>query len=226
MTRRVAVEAIADAGIEGADLDGDRDHQPARDGRRLGPAPPASRVHRALVWQDRRTAGALRRAASRPGTSRSSASAPGWSIDPYFSGTKIEWLLRQRRGGARRRLRHDRLLARSSSSPAATSPTTRTPRGRCCSTSAGCAGTPSSADCSGSIRSALPEPLPVRRGLRRRRADFGGEVPVAGIAGDQQAALFGQALPRARGWRRTPTAPAASCCSTPAPRRRRRATGC
>ena len=36
-------------------------------------------------------------------------------------------------------------------------------------------------------------------------------MPIAGIAGDQQAALFGQALLRRRAWRRTPTAPAASC---------------
>ena len=40
-------------------------------------------------------------------------------------------------------------------------------------------------------------------------------VPIAGILGDQQAATFGQAcFERARP--RTPTAPATSCCSTPA----------
>ena len=38
------------------------------------------------------------------------------------------------------------------------------------------------------------------------------EVPIAGIAGDQQAALFGQACFDAGPWPRTPTAPAASCC--------------
>ena len=46
--------------------------------------------------------------------------------------------------------------------------------------------------------------------------EFGGEVPVAGIAGDQQAALFGQACLEP-GRPRTPTGPAASSCSTPAP---------
>ena len=42
---------------------------------------------------------------------------------------------------------------------------------------------------------------PARAGALRRRSTartgaFGGEVPVAGIAGDQQAALFGQACQR------------------------------
>ena len=38
----------------------------------------------------------------------------------------------------------------------------------------------------------LPEPLPSA-GVFGTTSEFGGEVPVAGIAGDQQAALFGQA---------------------------------
>jgi glycerol kinase len=42
----------------------------------------------------------------------------------------------------------------------------------------------------------LPEPLPSAQAYGTT-AEFGGEVPVAGIAGDQQAALFGQACHRA-----------------------------
>src|SRR5262249_57330296 len=38
----------------------------------------------------------------------------------------------------------------------------------------------------------LPEPLPSSH-VFGTTTEFGGEVPVAGIAGDQQAALFGQA---------------------------------
>ena len=38
----------------------------------------------------------------------------------------------------------------------------------------------------------LPEPLPSAH-VYGTTTEFGGEVPVAGIAGDQQAALFGQA---------------------------------
>ena len=39
---------------------------------------------------------------------------------------------------------------------------------------------------------ALPEPVPSAE-VYGTTSEFGGEVPVAGIAGDQQAALFGQA---------------------------------
>ena len=42
----------------------------------------------------------------------------------------------------------------------------------------------------------LPEPLPSAH-VYGTTSEFGGEVPVAGIAGDQQAALFGQACHRA-----------------------------
>src|ERR1700746_2105822 len=56
VTRRVAFEAIADAGIEGRELDGigitnQRETVVAWDPATGDP------VHRALVWQDRRTAG-------------------------------------------------------------------------------------------------------------------------------------------------------------------------
>ena len=50
-------------------------------------------------------------------------------------------------------------------------------------------------------------------------------MPIAGAAGDQQAALFGQACFEP-GARRTRTAPAASCCSIPVARRCRRRTAC
>ena len=48
----------------------------------------------------------------------------------------------------------------------------------------------------------------VFRRLRETTA-LGGRIPVAGVGGDQQAALFGQAAFEP-GWRRTPTAPARS----------------
>src|SRR3954447_3791911 len=48
--------------------------------------------HRAIVWQDRRTAArcdALREAGDEPAIRK----ATGLVLDPYFSGTKLEWLL-------------------------------------------------------------------------------------------------------------------------------------
>src|SRR5882757_1889897 len=50
-------------------------------------------LHRALVWQDRRTADrcdALREAGHEPAV----RAATGLVLDPYFSATKMEWLLR------------------------------------------------------------------------------------------------------------------------------------
>jgi glycerol kinase len=59
-------------------------------------------------------------------------------------------------------------------------------------------------------RSLLPEVAPSSGEVAHASARlFGVEIPIAGIAGDQQAATFGQACLR-RAWPRTPMAPAAS----------------
>ena len=51
----------------------------------------------------------------------------------------------------------------------------------------------------------------VERSLRRNRRElFGGSIKIAGMAGDQQAALFGQTCFAADS-PRTPMAPAVSC---------------
>ena len=57
-------------------------------------------VHPAIVWQDRRTAAAVRRAAGR----RSCASAPGLVCDPYFSATQARVDPRPRSTARRREL--------------------------------------------------------------------------------------------------------------------------
>src|SRR5712672_3140086 len=49
-------------------------------------------VHRAIVWQDRRTA-ARCDAIRREGLDKSVQAKTGLVVDPYFSATKIEWLL-------------------------------------------------------------------------------------------------------------------------------------
>ena len=69
---------------------GHRHHQPARDDHRLGRAD-GQPLAPAIVWQDRRTAdrcAALRAAASSAGACRT-----GLLLDPYFSATKMAWLL-------------------------------------------------------------------------------------------------------------------------------------
>ena len=49
-------------------------------------------VHNAIVWQDRRTAQACRKLAAE-GLGELVAARTGLLIDPYFSGTKLAWLL-------------------------------------------------------------------------------------------------------------------------------------
>ena len=55
--------------------------------RRTGKA-----LHRAIVWQDRRTADACQRLKA-DGAEAMVAAKTGLLLDPYFSGTKIAWLL-------------------------------------------------------------------------------------------------------------------------------------
>ena len=202
---------------------GDRDHQPARDGLRLGPRDGRAAAPRArLAGPAHRRA--LRRAARRTGTRRWCASAPGSSSTRTSPATKIEWLLEHVDGlreraepGARCSARSTRWLVFKLTGEHVTDrpnasrtllydigrgawddellrAVRRAARARC----------PRCARRSASSARRAPE-----------RAATATTVPVAGIAGDQQAALFGQAC-LDPGRARTPTAPARSCCSTAA----------
>src|SRR5205085_1155954 len=51
-------------------------------------------VHRAIVWQDRRTSARCAQLAPRRARI---AELTGLIVDPYFSATKIEWLIREER---------------------------------------------------------------------------------------------------------------------------------
>ncbi|MBC8016930.1 MAG: glycerol kinase, partial [Verrucomicrobia bacterium] len=96
----VAVEAIARAGLTAADIaaigiTNQRETTVVWD-RATGKP-----IHHAIVWQDRRTAGEcdLLRAQGHEPTFRART---GLVLDPYFSGTKLAWLL-DHVPGARRR---------------------------------------------------------------------------------------------------------------------------
>jgi len=192
VTRRVAGEAIAAAGIEGAALDAigianQRETVVAWD--------PASGepVHRALVWQDRRTAARcdeLREA----GHEALVRERTGLTIDPYFSGTKIEWLLRNAEGAERAVFGTIdswllfKLTGRHVTDFSNASRTMLFDIHRLAWDAELC-------ELLGVDPARLPEPLPSSH-VFGTTGEFGGEVPVAGIAGDQQAALFGQACHR------------------------------
>ena len=193
MSRRVAVEAIVDAGIQGAELDAigianQRETVVAWD--------PASGepLHRALVWQDRRTAErcAQLRAAGHEELVRERT---GLVIDPYFSATKIEWLLGNAEGAERAvfgtidswllfKLTGRHATDRTNASRTMLFDIRRN------------AWDEELCGLLGIDPARLPEALPSAH-VYGTTTEFGGEVPVAGIGGDQQAALFGQACPRA-----------------------------
>ena len=192
VTRRVAAEAIAAAGIAGAELDGigianQRETVVAWDPATGEP------VHRALVWQDRRTAERCDelRAAGQEALVRERT---GLTIDPYFSATKIEWLLRNVEGAQRAvfgtvdswllfKLTGRHVTDYSNASRTMLFDIRRL------------AWDPELCELMGIDPARLPEPLPSAH-VYGTTSEFGGEVPVAGIAGDQQAALFGQACHR------------------------------
>jgi glycerol kinase len=189
VTRRVAAEALADAGTEGSGLDAigitnQRETVVAWDPATGEP------IHRALVWQDRRTAGRceeLKEAGREPLVRERT----GLTIDPYFSGTKIEWLLQNAEGAERAVFGTvDSWLLFKLTGRHATDYTNASRTmlfdirklawdGELC-------------ELLGVDPARLPEPLPSSCAFGTT-GEFGGEVPVAGIAGDQQAALFGQA---------------------------------
>jgi glycerol kinase len=189
VTRRVAAEAIAAAGIRGQDLLGigitnQRETVVAWDPDTGEP------VHRALVWQDRRTAARCDelRAGGHEVLVRERT---GLVIDPYFSGTKIEWLLQNAE-------RMDRAVFGTVDSWLVFKLT-----GRHVTDFSNASRTmlfdirelrwdPDLCELLGVDPARLPEPVPSAQ-VYGRTAELGGEVAVAGIAGDQQAALFGQA---------------------------------
>jgi glycerol kinase len=157
-------------------------------------------IHRAIVWQDRRTAdhcAALRAAGCEPDV----AARTGLLLDPYFSGTKLAWLLDHVKG-ARDRAR----------------------RGELCFGTIDCflvwrltGGRVHATDATNAARTLLfdihtgewSEPLLELFGIPRAilpevrdsAADYGvtdrdvlgAAIPILGVAGDQQAATVGQA---------------------------------
>lgn len=157
-------------------------------------------IHNAIVWQDRRTAGAcakLRKA----GLEKTFTGKTGLLLDPYFSGTKISWLLDKVKN-ARKRAEKGELLAGTID----TFLIWRLTGGKVHATDA----TNASRTLVFNIADNAwdPELLEILRipatllpDVRDCAADFGktekalfgAEIPILGVAGDQQAATIGQA---------------------------------
>ena len=145
-------------------------------------------LHNAIVWQDRRTAPRCRELDATLIRERT-----GLVPDPYFSATKLEWLLHTT--GARDAAFgtvDTWLVHRLTYGRAHVTDPTNASRTMLYDIEAG-AWDPTLLDLFGVPREVLPEVRPSSGVFGTADASwFGREIPIAGIAGDQQAALFGQ----------------------------------
>jgi glycerol kinase len=198
-TRRTALGAVAEANLTGRDLaalglTNQRETTLLWDRRTGRP------LHRAIVWQDRRTADHCAKL-KRRGLEPLFRKKTGLLLDPYFSGTKLAWLL-DRVPDARRRAEKGELAFGTVD----TWLLWRLTGGRVHATDVSNASRTLLLDLrTGGWDDALLQILRIpREVLPEVRASSGifGEVsavpalngvPIGGIAGDQQAALFGQA---------------------------------
>jgi glycerol kinase len=196
--REVSREASADAGTDLDSLDGigitnQRETVVVWD-RETGEP-----VHRAIVWQDRRTS-EICSALDLAGHGPMVRERTGLVIDPYFSATKLTWLLDQD-PELRRRAEGGELAAGTIDSWLVW----RMTGGRLHITEPTNASRtllfdiearswdPELLDLFGVPAAMLPEVRASSEEYGLTIGDaFGAEVPIAGIAGDQQAALFGQ----------------------------------
>jgi glycerol kinase len=160
-------------------------------------------VHNAIVWQDRRTSGICDRLKD-AGHLDLFQEKTGLIIDAYFSGTKIQWIL-DNVDGARQRAENGDLCFGTVDSWLVWKLT----RGQVHVTDATNASRTliyniHEGDWDDEIlnildipRSMLPEVRDSSEVYGRTQTDnIAGHVPISGIAGDQQAALFGQMCTR------------------------------
>ena len=158
-------------------------------------------IHHAIVWQDRRTEPLCAQLRSRDGFTEQVRRSTGLIIDPYFSGTKIRWLL-DHVNKAHVDAAHGALAFGTIDSWLLWKLTS----GRVHATDVSNASRTMLFD----VRhnqwdrellkvlqipdSLLPKVLPSSHVFAETDAQwFGTPIPIAGIAGDQQSALFGQA---------------------------------
>ena len=156
-------------------------------------------LHRAIVWQDRRTAARCAQLA-RQRKGALVRSRTGLVLDPYFSATKIEWLLAHVPGLRRRAASGDAVFGTIDTwllhglTGGATYATDYTNAARTMLFDIGKRRWDAALlSLFGVPRVALPEVRPSSGdfGIADAR-HFGHAIPITGVAGDQQAALFGQ----------------------------------
>ncbi|WP_395672676.1 glycerol kinase GlpK [Phenylobacterium sp.] len=160
-------------------------------------------IHKAIVWQDRRTE-PLCEALRKAGREAETTQVTGLLLDPYFSGTKIRWLLDEV-AGARAAAERGELLAGTIDSWVIW----RLTGGKVHATDATNASRTLLYDIragtwSGAMADMLGVPLSLMPQVKDCAADYGETepellgraIPIRGVAGDQQAALMGQGCVR------------------------------
>ncbi len=198
VTQAVAGEALSDAGVRPGDLTAAAIAN-QRETVCVWDPSTGEPLHRALVWQDRRTAPLCERLRA-DGHEPLIRARTGLVLDPYFSATKIAWLL-EHVPGLRERARDGRAVFGTVDSWLAFKLTSEhltdasnASRTMLYDISAG-RWDPELLDLFDIPLRALPEVRPSAGVLAQTlpAALHGHAVALAGIAGDQQAALFGQA---------------------------------
>ncbi len=157
-------------------------------------------VHRAIVWQDRRTADICARLKAE-GCEPVISAKTGLIIDPYFSGTKVAWIL-DHVPGARKRAEAGELLFgtvdcyllwRLTGGKVHATDATNASRTLLFNIHDG-AWDEELLKILRVPRSMLPEVKDSSASFGESAPDlFGGAIAISGIAGDQQAATIGQA---------------------------------
>jgi len=157
-------------------------------------------IHNAIVWQDRRTSGicaALKAAGKEPMVTERT----GLLLDPYFSATKVKWLL-DNVGDARERAEAGKLafgtidtflIWRLTGGKSHVTDATNAARTMLYDIRNGCWDT--------DICAMLGVPMALLPEVKDSAANFGvtdasvlgAEIAILGVAGDQQAATVGQA---------------------------------
>jgi glycerol kinase len=166
-------------------------------------------IHRALVWQDRRTADRCREL-DEGGHTELIRTRTGLVTDPYFSGTKLAWIL-DHVDGARTRARAGELAAGTIDTyllwrltagvehvtePSNASRTMLWPLAARANEAGDSEGWDDELCTLLNVpRSILPavRPCTARFGVTQGVPGLPDGIPIHGIAGDQQSALFGQA---------------------------------
>ncbi|WP_283610712.1 glycerol kinase GlpK [Faecalispora anaeroviscerum] len=156
-------------------------------------------VYNAIVWQCRRTAEYCDELKAK-GLEQSVKDKTGLIIDAYFSGTKVRWILENVEGARERAEKGDLLFGTVDSWLI-----WKLTKGKCHVTDYSNASRTMLFNIHtlewddeilkemGIPKSMLPEVKPSSYVYGNVDPEFlGGEIPIAGIAGDQQAALFGQ----------------------------------